>query len=302
MKNISWPVLVIPAVFLSQLLVLTAWDAAKFVTIFNVVCLLVAISGLARQRFERRFEKDVRLAMEASVQAKEIIAEKDLGGLPSPVQTYLRYAGVVGKPKIKNFKICFEGQMREKGKDWFNFTSRQYNFVDQPARHFFMKARINGLPVHGYHSYKIKDARMQIRLLGLFPIVNLDGPEMFPTETVTFFNDLCLFAPAALLDTRITWEAVNELSARATFTNRGTSISAMLYFNDKGQLINFISNDRYSVAHMKTYPFSTPVADYKYINGYHLCSYGEAVWHYPAGDFVYGKFKVKEVLYNVTMN
>jgi len=50
---------------------------------------------------------------------------------------------------------------------------------------------------------------------------------------------------------------------------------------------------------MKKYRFTTPLQDYQAINGYRLPNYGEAVWHYPEGAFVYGKFWVKGVDYNV---
>ncbi len=115
---------------------------------------------------------------------------------------------------------------------------------------------------------------------------------------MTFFNDLCLFAPAGLIDRRITWEPIDPHTARATFTTRGTSISAELYFNDQGQLVNFVSEDRIAIDEMKTFPFSTPVKDYQKINGLNLPTYGEAVWHYPDGAFVYGKFRLQGVEYN----
>jgi hypothetical protein len=136
-------------------------------------------------------------------------------------------------------------------------------------------------------------------MAGLIPVVNLDTPELFPTETVTYFNDLCMFAPAALLDDRIQWESIDSLSARAVFTNQGTSISADLYFNSEGQLTNFVSQDRISIAYMKAYPFSTPVGDYRDFDGFRLPGYGEAVWHYPEGEFVYGEFKLVSLQYNV---
>jgi hypothetical protein len=111
---------------------------------------------------------------------------------------------------------------------------------------------------------------------------------------------MCLMAPATLIDKRIIWEALDSLSAKATFTNDDATISATLYFNEQGQLINFISDDRTAVSDMKNYRFSTPMKAYKTINGYNIGHYGEAVWHYPDGAFVYGQFRLKDVMYNVT--
>tara|TARA_R110002050_G_scaffold45001_1_gene106908 strand:+ start:49343 stop:50434 length:1092 start_codon:yes stop_codon:yes gene_type:complete len=295
-----WPLLGLAMVVLSQGLIFTSWMDAKFGTIANAIILCAAIIGQATILFERSFKDDVAFAMNTVAPSKEVLSEEDLAPLPICVQKYLGYVGAVGKPKVYNMKIVFKGEMRDKGKDWFPFESVQYNFFGVPRRLFFMKAKVMGLPTNGYHKYTNETARMQIKLLSLFPVVDLEEPELYPTETVTFFNDLCLFAPAALIDDRISWETLDALSARATFHNNETIISAELYFNEKGQLVNFVSNDRYSVAEMKAFPFSTPVNNYKNINGYQLPSYGEATWHYPDGEFVYGKFEVADIIYNVT--
>jgi hypothetical protein len=88
---------------------------------------------------------------------------------------------------------------------------------------------------------------------------------------------MCLLAPATLIDSRITWEAIDDTFSRATFTNEGVSSQATLYFNAKGQLVNFISDDRYAVSDMKRYRFSTPVSGYKNFKGFEVMSFGEAV-------------------------
>jgi len=166
-KKDTWPILAIIAVLVSQILIFTVWKDAKFGTIANVIILLAAIIGFAMHNFENRYKKDVLFAMGTTNFRDEIITEKNLETLPLQVQNYLRYVGVVGKPKIKNVKAMFEGEMRDKGKDWFRFTSEQYNFFDSPTRLFFMKAKVSGLPTHGYHSYKENRARMLIKLLSL---------------------------------------------------------------------------------------------------------------------------------------
>ena len=295
-----WPILGISMVILSQGLIFTTWADAKYGTIANAIILVTAIIGQSNLTFENSFKEDVAAAMSVVAPSPDILKNNDLESLPECVQNYLRYVGALGKPKVYNMKIVFTGEMRDKGKDWFKFTSEQYNFFGSPTRLFFMKAQVMGLPTYGYHKYTTEVANMRIKLLSLFSVVDLSEPELYPTETVTFFNDLCLFAPAALIDDRISWETLDSLSAKATFNNKGTTISAILYFNEKGQLTNFVSKDRYSVSEMKAFPFSTPACNYKNINGYQLPSYGEAIWHYPDMDFVYGKCEVVDISYNVT--
>jgi hypothetical protein len=300
-KNNSWYVMAFIGAIISQILIVTVWKDAKFGSIANVIILFVAISAWAWHRFEMRFEADVKNHIsQTNFSNTELLTEANIASLPTPVQKYIRYAGAIGKPKVKNMKIVFDGEMRDKGKDFFKFTSVQYNFFEDPTRFFFMKAKMYGAPVIGYHCYQNTTASMQIKLLGLFNVVNVKGKEMNKAETVTVFNDMCLMAPASLIDKRIEWAAMDSLSAKATFTNGVNKITATLYFNALGQLINFISDDRYAVTDMKQYRFSTPVKDYIKIDGRNIMQYGETIWHYPDGEFVYGKFNLKSIEYNVS--
>lgn len=302
MNKSWWWMLAVAAVLLSQFLIFGQWQDAKFGTILNVVILVAALLAFAGWNFYRSYATDVQQALsKASSVQEDLITEADLQHLPLPVQKYLRYTGVLNTPKLKSVKIVFEGEMRGKGQDWFPFRSEQYNTFDTPNRLFFMRAKMKGVEVPGYHAYKDGTATMTIKLFSLFPVVHNQGREMNIGETVTVFNDMCIMAPASLIDPRIQWEEIDSQSVKATFTHKGISISATLLFNSEGQLVNFISDDRYAI-NGKSFlrlRFSTPMSAYTKIHGINVPSYGEAIWHYPEGEFVYGKFNLKEIQYNV---
>jgi len=254
---------------------------------------------------KKQFKKEVLegLARTNLIQ-NEILTENDLLHLPPLVQKYLRYVGVVGKDKVKNFRVEFEGKIRgNPGDSWMKLTSRQYNFTDKPTRIFFIKARKMGIPATGIHLYKNGKAIMLIKLAGLFTISDAKGKEMDQGETVTVFNDMCFMAPATLIDKNIVWEEVDALSVKATYTNAGITISAILYFNEKGELINFISNDRFETQNgkeYKNYPWTTPVFNYTDKFGYRLASGARAIYRHPGEDFCYGEFSTTNVEYNCT--
>ena len=299
--NDWWWIIAAVAVLISQILIITSWHDARFGTIPNIIILLAIIAGYGYFSFENSFRSDLTTELSRSSDKKtDLLTENDILHLPLPVRNYLRYTGVLNKEKLKNIKIEFEGEMRDKGKDWFKFTSVQYNFFDQPARLFYMKGKMYGMTVPGYHKFTNSRASMDIRLFGLIPVIKADGPIMNKAETVTCFNDMCLMAPASLIDKRIRWENRDSTSAKAFFTNGEITISAILYFNRLGQLTDFESDDRTAVSTMKGYKFTTPVSEYKNINGINIVTRGDAVWHYPEGKFTYGKFHLKSVEYNVT--
>ncbi|EOQ98379.1 putative lipoprotein [Leptospira wolbachii serovar Codice str. CDC] len=232
-----------------------------------------------------------------------IITAADIRQMPPPVRKYLQFTGVIGKPQLQNMRIVFE-ELMYKGPEAkpMDSSSEQYNFFKRPARHFFMKASMMGIPFRVLHSYAEEKATMLVRVASLFDAVNLDGEELAMAETVTVLNDICLFAPAALLDKKITWKLIDSLSAKVFFQNGKYKVSAILYFNEKGELVQFVSNDRSALqddGSLRKARWSTPIRDYKEFNGIKVPTYGEAIWNYPEGDYIYGKFFLKTIDYNL---
>lgn len=304
LKKNGWYYGAFAAVAISQALIITVWQDARWGTVANLLILAAAVTGFASQQFENRYKKDVTAYIKSyGVFTPALLTEEDTRDLPLPVKKYLHYTRSIGQPKIKNFKVEFTGGIRKKGQQTFMpFNSEQYNFPAAAARLFFMNAKMMQLPVAGYHCYRNGSAFMDIRLLSLFKVQYQEGNEMNIAETVTFFNDMCCMAPATLIDKRIQWLQVNGDTVEAAFTVNKNTIKASLTFNEEGQLLNFISYDRFaqmSDGSMQRLRWSTPLKDYKEINGYRLPGYAEAVYTYPDGDFVYGSFRLKNIMYNL---
>jgi len=304
-KEELWWISGVAAIAISQFLIFTSWKDAKFGTIANVIFLVVVIIGYGTWSFNNTYKTEVLESLKHVVSIDDpALTESDLQPLPEPVRNYLRYCGVVGKPKVGNFKVEFKGKIRaDEQSEWMPFTSIQYNFMEVPTRQFYMKATMKNLPVTGFHSFENGIAFMDIRLFSLFTVQNQSGKEMNIAETVTFFNDMCCMAPATLIDNRIQWLETEGNRVKASFTNNGITISSWLYFNNQGELINFISNDRYALVNgigMKQLPWSTPLKNYKLIKGYKLASSAETIYEYPDGPLWYGTFTLTNVEYNVS--
>jgi len=268
-----------------------------------ILAVTVVIALTYSQHMKRVYKNEVKIALERIKTIEpEILTEDDIQHLPLIVQKYLRYVGVIGKEKIANFRVEFEGKIRGNQEDgWMKLKSVQYNFTDHPTRIFYITARKMGIPAVGIHLYKDEKAIMLIKLLGLFTVSDAKGPEMDQGETVTVFNDMCLLAPATLIDKNIVWESVDFLTVKARFTNGKINIGASLFFNEKGELINFISNDRFETKDGKTYknsPWYTPVESYQDLNGFRLPASAKTIYKHPDGDFCYGEFMIKNIEYN----
>jgi len=302
-KEPHWWWLALVAMIVSQGLIISCWSDAKFGTVVHLILLLPILNALPTS-FTSRFHAAARPRL-MHHEAMPVVTEADLGHLPASVQKYLRLCGVVGKPQVQNFRAVFQGQFRKSLEGpWMNFHSEQYNFFYPAERLFLMDASMRGLPFQGLHLFLGDSATMQIKVASLFQVVDAKGPKMNQGETVTLFNDMCLMAPATLIDRqRIRWDDAGPLRAKAFVTHRGITIEAALRFNEAGELMDFISEDRLMSEDGKTYtslPWSTPVKAYRSFPDRRVASYAEVVWHTPSGEFCYGKFNLVEIDYNLT--
>lgn len=306
-KNEWWWKVLMVSVVLSQFVIVMSWGDAKFGTVANILILLPVTYALIQVlpgSFPNRYKDEVTRRL-IPVEQNSTLTEQDIAHLPALVQKYLRFTGNVGKPKIYNVRLNGDGLMKLKeDEDWVTVRSQQHNFFsDSPVRLYYISSSLFGLPFDGLHVYTEQAATMQIKVAGVYQIVDAKGEKMDQSETVTLFNDMCLIAPATLIDPAIQWKEIDESTVEAVFNNLGHTITARLVFDDSGAMMNFISNDRYLSADGKTYenyPWSTPVKDYQEFDGRKLAVKGEAIWHKPMGDYVYGKFTLREVEYNVT--
>lgn len=293
----------LPALILSQFLIGIHWKEARFGSILNLLILFMALLGLAEWRYEAQYRQRVASLFEMQPAASTaVLSEEDIAALPLPVQGYLRFTRSVGKPKVSDFSISFIGKIRKnEASEWMPFNSEQFNFLIPSARLFFMKAVMKGLPVAGYHRFEQGKASMDIRLLSAIRVQYQDGAQMDTAETVTFFNDMCCMAPATLIDPRIEWLETRGNEVNAAFSADGIRITARLIFDERGALVNFISNDRYAAGEngaMRKIPWSTPIRDYREMHGYFLPARAETIYHYPEGDLCYGVFELSDISYH----
>ena len=293
------------ALVLSQVVILSAWHDAWAGTVGNILLLLVVAHGWFTEgprSFRAAFDRDVAMGLACPADAP-VVTETDLLPLPEPVRRYLRAVGVVGQPRVQNYRLRFHGRIRSApDAGWMPFEADQQSFADRPSRLFLMQARMFGLPVLVFHRLMGGRATMQVKVLGAIPIVDARGEEMDRSEAVTLFNDMCILAPGTLVEPGIVWEPVDERNVRARFTHGEHTISATLLFGDDGLLANFISDDRSRASAdgrvFTRLRFSTPVRDYRNFGPMRLAAHGEARWLLPEGEFTYGEFDLQSISYN----
>ena len=303
----GWWILGACAIGMSMFAIVPSWTDAKFGALANALALVGVLFGFLSQgpaSLRAGYEHDVDRALERSA-PESPITDSDLGHLPVPVQRYLRRTGARGRPRVHNFRVRMHGRIRNAPDGrWMPITAEQFNFVDEPARFFYLDASMLGLPAQGYHRYAGLSATMLVKAAALVPVVDATGREMTQSETVTLFNDMCIMAPATLIDPAIGWDTIDARTVRATFTNAGHTIRAELSFSVSGDLANFWSNDRYQLSpdgrSARQTRWSTPLEAYRAFGSFRLASGGAGRWHEPGREYTYIELSFDDIQYNVT--
>jgi hypothetical protein len=305
----SWWAIGACAIVVSTVVIVPSWIDAKFGMVANLIALVGVVFGFLAQgpaSLRAAYDRDVNRALAHVAQVAQVapITDADLAPLPAPVQRYLRAAGVVGHPRVHNFRVRMHGRIRNgPAARWITLTAEQHNFIDQPARFFYLNGSMFMIPVQGYHRYVGPLATMRVKAAALVPVVDASGPEMDLSETVTIFNDMCVMAPPTLIEPAIQWQGVDERTAKASFTNAGHTIQAELAFNEAGELTNFWSDDRYQISSdgkgAKKVRWSTPLRRYRSFGSVRLASDGEGRWQEPDGEYTYIELTIDEVEYNL---
>ena len=265
---------------------------------------MALLSSLAAGCTTLQSEFDARVQVELRRRpagAAPLLEEADLAHLPAPVQRFVRASGAVGRPRVQGFKAELDAEMyRKPGGAPMPSTSVQYSFIPSPTRLFFMKSRMFGLPVQVLHDYAGERATFRVRVASLVNVVDEGGVPFSKVETVTLLNDLCFFAPGALVDPRLAWEPVDDRTARVTFTNGPHAVSATLFFNDQDELVDFTSDDRPQLVDgvFRPYRWSTPIEGYRRLGGLRLPTGAAAVYDQPEGPFTYGRFRLRAISYD----
>jgi hypothetical protein len=153
----------------------------KFGTTANLVIAipLVLLALDARpSSFRSRFAHDRDALLARPVRPAAAVAEVDAERLPPLMQTYLRRVGALGRPCVRNMRVVFDAQMRSSATSpWMQSTAMQYEFFDPPARLFYMNATRSGVPIDVFHRYVDSAATFQVRIAGLFPMVDRSGAD-----------------------------------------------------------------------------------------------------------------------------
>lgn len=279
------------------------WKMILFI-ILGVTVIIAVILVYSTSRWQ-----SVTEAMHTRLEAARLPIEpktfdaKELEGLPAPVQRYFRTVLKDGQPMISAVSVEHTGtfNMSETGEQWRAFTSTQRVITQKPG--FDWEGRIAmmpGLAVRVHDAYIAGEGILHASLFGLVSLVNLRGtPEVAQGELMRYFAEAAWYPTALLPSQGVQWEAVDDISAKATLKDGETTLMMLFRFNENS-LIESASADargRTVAGAVIPTPWEGRWSNYELRDGMRIPIEGEVAWMLPEGPKPYWRGRIANVVY-----
>lgn len=228
---------------------------------------------------------------------------RELEGLPIAVQRYFRAVLKEGQPLIAAVILEQIGtfNMSETGEQWKPFKSTQRVITRRPG--FVWDARIRMAPALNafvHDAYVAGEGILTAKLFGLLTVMKQPGtPELAQGELMRFFAEAAWYPTALLPSQGVVWEAIDDTQARATLTDRTTTVKLVFQFDDKGLIGSVSSDGRYREVNgeLVATPWQGRFWDYEIRNGMMIPLKGEVAWLLPEGRKPYWRGRILRIVY-----
>lgn len=228
-------------------------------------------------------------------------SREQLAGLPGRVVRYFELALTPGQPLVRRARVRQAGEFRTGAEAaWSPFTAVQHFSVRPPG--FVWDATIRMAPllsVRVRDSYLDGEGAMYGKLAALVPVIDQRGtPEMAAGSLVRYLAE-AVWLPTALLPSEgVSWEAVDDSTARATLADGTTTVSLDVHVGARGEIVRVATVRQRDVAGV---PVPTPwvghFGDYTQVGGMMIPRAGEVEWVLPEGAFSYWRGRCVRAAY-----
>lgn len=165
-----------------------------------------------------RHDKTLTALWDSAPRTCDVFDPRSIDHLPPVAQRYLRHALAPGARVSTCARLTMTGTIKlDQG--WCDFTAEQVLRWDRGFV-WAARAKVNGLPVTGFDRLVDGEGAMRWKLLGLFPVVRADGPEIARAAAGRLHAE-AIWLPAALLGSDVSWADRGDGHTVATLDAHG---------------------------------------------------------------------------------
>lgn len=223
--------------------------------------------------------------------------------LPNALQHFLLSSGFLKLGDLHQVKIEWAtARLKfEQNGAWQDISVIQHNFLPDPIRLVYMKAKLFGLfGLAAFDGFRHGKGYMQVRLAKLFNLVNATGAKIDKSALVTLLAETMII-PTYALQTYIQWEEIDSYSVKGTINYHGLKASGIFYFNSNFEITKFETEDRYLTTKSGELQQTHWTASCEYYHKHGSIRYPtsiRATWNMAIGDYTYFEGRVKNLIIN----
>ncbi len=306
LKKDAWWMPATAAVLLSQMLIFSAWQEARFGTAANLIIIVAIVFGYGIWHFNAMVKSELSSFLPQQLPSASTLTSEKIAELPTVVQQWLLRSNAVDRPITNTLHLDQNGAMRSTpdGK-WMPVQAEQFFTVEHPG--FYWMADVTMMPgVHlaGRDKYQEGHGHMLIKAFSLFPVADSKGPETDQGSMLRYLAETCWF-PSAAVREYIRWEQLDSVSAKATMRYGGVEASGTFHFTEEGDLKSFDAlryYDRKGGATLEKWHIENDLTSFRDFEGIRIPTKSEVSWQLAGGDFTWYRLEITNVQYNVQQN
>jgi hypothetical protein len=273
----------------------------------SIGLIVVGLGGtiyVGRQRLDRKNSAVVDdLLAAAEAPAQPLVRPRDLDALPAPIRRYLTHVLPAEQPHVQAVRLEQTGTFRSggPGSSWNDFAATQHVTTRPPG--FVWDASIRmlpGLSVRVLDAYADGQGALWARLGGVVPVADpTPGPALDRGELLRYLAEAPLYPTALLPNMGVAWAPVDDRSARATLTHRGTTASLVFHVNDQDEVAR-VTGTRPFLTDDGTYEdrrWKGTWRQYEHRDGLRVPTAGEVAWVQSAEEVAYWRGRIHAIDY-----
>lgn len=232
----------------------------------------------------------------------DILTENHLSEtLPLPVKRWLLSSGVIGREPIRDLQLeqLFKMKFSPRDRNWSTGKATQRFTIPEPSFDWTLRIWMKGIvPLSGRDSFHDGKGNMKIKLFSLFPVVDVSNDPKIDEATLQRFLSEMMWFPSAALSPWLEWEPLDERSALARMSWKGSTGSGVFFFSESGDIERFETRRFKDRDDKERTGWRADVLEVRPMEGIRIPVKASVTWELDMGDWTWANIEITKISIN----